>query len=70
MSYFLNTPDLAGSGQRGAITLGHILQFVSGSDEEPLLGFRVAPSIELVEATSHGSTPNVAPHRMPFSTYC
>ena len=49
---------LAASGQRGEITLGHILQFVTGSDEEPLLGFRVAPSIEFVEATSHGTSPH------------
>ena len=49
---------LAASGQRGAITLGHILQFVTGSDEEPPLGFSVASSIVFVEATSHGTNPH------------
>ena len=49
---------LAASGQRGAITLGHILQFVTGSDEEPPLGFIGAPSIVFVEATSHGTNPH------------
>ena len=57
---------LATSGQRGSITLGHILQFVTGIDKEPSLGFGVAPCIEFGEATSHGT--NL--HRMPTSTYC
>ena len=33
-------------GRRGgSITLGYILRFVSGSEKEPLLGFRLHPSI-------------------------
>ena len=61
---------LAASGQRGAITLGHILQFVTGSDEEPLLGFRVAPSIEFVEATSHGTNPHTECPFLPTANTC
>ena len=57
---------LAASGQRGSITVGHVLQFVTGIDKEPSLGFGVAPCIEFGEATSHGT--NL--HRMPISTYC
>jgi len=37
-------------GRRGAITLGSILQFVTGLDEEPPLGFELAPSIHFVAA--------------------
>ena len=59
---------LAASGQRGAITLGHILQFITGSDEEPLLAFRVAPSIEFVEATSHGTNPHTECPFLPTAT--
>lgn len=39
------------AGRRGDITLEWILQFATGSDEEPLLGFRLAPSIRFVEVT-------------------
>ena len=61
---------LAASGQRGAITLGHILQFVTGSDEEPPLGFRVAPSIEFVQATSHSTNPHTACPFLPTANIC
>ena len=61
---------LAASGQRGEITLGHILQFVTGSDEEPLLGFSVAPSIEFVEATSHGTSPHTECPFLPTANTC
>ena len=61
---------LAASGQRGEITLGHILQFATGSDEEPLLGFRVAPSIEFVEATSHGTSPHTECPFLPTANTC
>ena len=40
----------AASGRRGAITLGNILQFVTGLDEEPPLGFELQPSIQFVSA--------------------
>ena len=32
----------------GNITLGHILQFVCGTDEEPVLGFAKSPGILFV----------------------
>lgn len=35
----------AASGRRGNVTLEHILQFVSGTDEEPALGFSTKPSV-------------------------
>ena len=61
---------LAASGQRGAITLGHILQFVTGSDEEPPLGFSVAPSIVFVEAASHGTNPHTECPFLPTANTC
>ena len=36
-------------GRRGNITLGHVLQFLTGTDEEPVLGFALQPSIKFVE---------------------
>ena len=33
------------SGRRGDVTLGHILQFTTCADVEPLLGFKLPPSI-------------------------
>ena len=35
-------------GRRGDITLGHILRFVTGSEREPVLGFRMHPSLSFV----------------------
>ena len=64
--FFSNYTRIAASGQRGSITLGHILQFVMGIDKEPSLGLGVAPCVEFGEATSHST--NL--HRMPISTYC
>ena len=46
----------AASGQRGSVTLEHILQFVTCSDEEPLLGFAVHPCIEFVDVSSEGNS--------------
>ncbi|XP_070547220.1 uncharacterized protein [Ptychodera flava] len=37
------------SGRREPLTLGSILQFATGSDEEPVLGFRYHPTIEFSE---------------------
>ncbi|XP_028414883.1 uncharacterized protein LOC114537966 [Dendronephthya gigantea] len=42
--------EVAG-GRRGDVTLAHILQFATSTDEEPLLGFTVAPSIIFQEFT-------------------
>ena len=38
------------SGRRGRITLGSILQFATGMDEQPPLGFELQPSIQFVAA--------------------
>ena len=38
-------------GRRGDITLGHILQFATSTDEEPMLGFAMPPSIKFHEFT-------------------
>lgn len=40
------------AGRRGEITLSSILQFATASDEEPLLGFKLAPSIRFSEVTT------------------
>ena len=40
-------------GRRGNVTLGHVLQFATGTDEEPMLGFALHPSLSFfaVEAS-------------------
>lgn len=38
------------AGQRGNVTLSHILQFATGAEEEPVLGFSIDPSIVFVDA--------------------
>ncbi len=40
------------AGRRGDITLGWILQFATCCDEEPLLGFKLPPSIQFIEVTT------------------
>ena len=52
---FTKYTRLAASGQRGSVTLGHIPRFVTGTDEEPPLGFGIAPHIEVVEKESTGT---------------
>ena len=47
---FLKYVREAVSGRRGRITLGSILQFATGMDEEPPLGFELQPSIQFVAA--------------------
>jgi hypothetical protein len=42
----------AGGGKRGNVTLDHNLQFATGTDEEPVLGFGAAPSIIFVTSNS------------------
>ena len=37
------------AGRRGSLTLASILQFATSTDEEPLLGFRIHPSIIFCE---------------------
>lgn len=42
----------AAGGKRGNVSLEHILQFVSGTDEEPPLGFHTKPSIVFSSAVA------------------
>ena len=37
-------------GQRGSVSLPHILKFATGAEEEPVLGFSYHPFITFVEA--------------------
>ena len=37
-------------GRRGNITLNHILQFATGGDEEPPLGYAMPPALHFVDA--------------------
>jgi hypothetical protein len=39
-------------GRRGIVTLSHVLQFSCGTDEEPVLGFTIKPTLMFVEATT------------------
>lgn len=41
-------------GRRGAITLGHILKFVTGDDEEQVLGYELEPSLIFDEVMETG----------------
>lgn len=45
-------------GRRGAVNLSSILRFATGTDEEPILGFTIHPSISIVEASSFLPTAN------------
>ena len=47
---FLRYCQQAGSGHRESVTLNHILQFITGTDEEPSLGFNISPSIDFTAA--------------------
>ena len=40
------------------MTLGHVLRFVTGADEEPVLGFKMHPSIEFCENSLFFPTSN------------
>ncbi len=42
----------AAGGKRGNVTLEHILQFTTATDEEPVLGFADVPSIHFVSSIS------------------
>ena len=44
----------AAGGKRGNVTLEHILQFTTATDEEPVLGFAEEPSIHFVSSISSG----------------
>lgn len=67
---FYKYTRLAASGQRGSITLGPILQFVTSTDEEPPLGLSVALCIEFVEVTSHCTNPHTECPFLPTANTC
>ena len=46
---FINGKTLSGR-RRCFLSLGNVLRFVTGTEEEPLLGFQMQPSINFVEA--------------------
>ena len=37
-------------GRRGNLSLAHTLQFATGDDEEPILGYKIRPCLMFVEA--------------------
>ena len=43
---------MTSGGRRGAITLGRVLQFVSQTDKEPVLGFELHPSLNFTEVSN------------------
>ncbi|XP_057308584.1 uncharacterized protein LOC130646926 isoform X2 [Hydractinia symbiolongicarpus] len=44
----------AHGGKRSGVSLPDVLRFVTGSEEEPLLGFALAPSIKFVPVMEEG----------------
>ena len=44
-------------GRRGFITLGSILRFAIGAEKEPLLGFKLQPSLHFIVADSQNFLP-------------
>lgn len=49
---------LIAGGRRGNITLGHVLCFVTGTDEEPFLGYSLEPSLLFVASVCFLPTAN------------
>jgi hypothetical protein len=48
MFHACNLYDIFTAGRRSPISLGHILQFSTGSTAEPVLGFTIKPTLEFV----------------------
>ncbi|XP_015777267.1 PREDICTED: uncharacterized protein LOC107355242, partial [Acropora digitifera] len=51
-SQFLKYLREVASGRRAGLSLGSVLQFTTGADNEPPLGFTIHPSLAFVEATT------------------
>uniref|UniRef100_A0A8W8I3L1 HECT domain-containing protein n=1 Tax=Magallana gigas TaxID=29159 RepID=A0A8W8I3L1_MAGGI len=51
-SAYLKYLRAVASGRRGSVSLHHILQFATGTPEEPILGFTLQPSIQFFEVKS------------------
>ena len=45
-------------GRTGKVTLDHVLRLITGTDEEPVLGFKMHPSIEFCENSVFFPTSN------------
>ena len=43
---------LSAGGRRAGLMLGSILQFATGTDEEPILGFSIAPHLTFHEVSN------------------
>jgi len=47
-------------GRRGNVTLGHVLGFVSGADEEPCLGYSLDPRLVFRDAINGNFIPTAS----------
>ena len=45
-------------GRRGKVDLGSILKFVTGTEKEPLLGFKLNPSFSFIKTNEKNSLPS------------
>ncbi|XP_071149968.1 uncharacterized protein [Mytilus edulis] len=52
------------AGRRGNLTLRHILMFATSSEEEPILGFTLQPSLNFVQRESFMPTANTCINRL------
>jgi hypothetical protein len=58
---------LVAGGRRGSVSLGKVLQFCTGSDTEPPLGYTIPPSLEFVERESYLPTGNTCINKMQLT---
>ena len=58
---------ISSGGRRGAVNLGSILRFATGTEEEPVLGFALQPSIQFMESANFLPTANTCINRMNLS---
>ena len=56
-NYYEELYTFFSGGRRGKVTLEHILQFVTGDNEEPVLGYTVQPSVIFTVAGNGGFLP-------------
>ena len=45
-------------GRRGKVDLGSILKFVTGTEKEPLLGFKLHPSLSFIKTNEKNFLPS------------
>jgi hypothetical protein len=51
-------------GRREGVTLGSVLKFATGTDEEPVLGFVLQPTISFVQNVSYIPTANTCVNQL------